>query len=46
MPAFFFARQGTEVFMLCENLSTYIPIGEIHRLKNPSVVQLETIEIQ
>jgi mannose-1-phosphate guanylyltransferase/mannose-6-phosphate isomerase len=38
--------RGTEVFMLCENQSTYIPIGEIHRLKNPGVVELEMIEIQ
>ncbi len=38
--------RGTEVFMLCENQSTYIPMGEIHRLKNPGVVELEMIEIQ
>jgi mannose-1-phosphate guanylyltransferase/mannose-6-phosphate isomerase len=37
---------GEETFMLCENQSTYLPIGEVHRLKTPSVVQLETIEIQ
>ncbi|MDP4590860.1 MAG: hypothetical protein NWS57_07200, partial [Burkholderiaceae bacterium] len=24
----------------------YIPVGEIHRLKNPGVVELEMIEIQ
>ena len=38
--------RGTETFMLCENQSTYIPIGEVHRLKNPGVVELEMIEIQ
>jgi mannose-1-phosphate guanylyltransferase / mannose-6-phosphate isomerase len=38
--------RGEETFMLCENQSTYIPIGEIHRLKNPGVVELEMIEIQ
>jgi mannose-1-phosphate guanylyltransferase/mannose-6-phosphate isomerase len=32
--------RGEETFMLCEDQSTYMPIGEIHRLKNPSVVQL------
>ncbi len=38
--------RGEETFMLCENQSTYIPVGEIHRLKNPGVVELEMIEIQ
>jgi mannose-1-phosphate guanylyltransferase / mannose-6-phosphate isomerase len=38
--------RGEETFMLCENQSTYISIGEIHRLKNPGVVELEMIEIQ
>ena len=37
---------GTETFLLSENQSTYIPIGEIHRLKNPGVMELEIIEIQ
>ncbi len=38
--------RGEETLMLCENQSTYIPIGEVHRLKNPGVVELEMIEIQ
>ena len=31
---------------LHENESTYIPIGEIHRLANPGKVPLEIIEVQ
>jgi mannose-1-phosphate guanylyltransferase/mannose-6-phosphate isomerase len=38
--------RGTETFLLSENQSTYIPIGEIHRLRNPGMVELEIIEIQ
>ncbi len=38
--------RGTEVFLLPENQSTYIPIGEVHRLHNPGKVELEMIEVQ
>jgi len=38
--------RGTETFLLSENQSTYIPIGEVHRLKNPGKVYLEMIEVQ
>jgi mannose-1-phosphate guanylyltransferase/mannose-6-phosphate isomerase len=38
--------RGTDKFMLSENQSTYIPIGEVHRLKNPGKVYLEMIEVQ
>ncbi|MGE8349866.1 MAG: mannose-1-phosphate guanylyltransferase/mannose-6-phosphate isomerase [Pseudomonas protegens] len=38
--------RGNETFILTENQSTYIPIGEIHRLKNPGMVELEIIEVQ
>lgn len=37
---------GDQVFMLHENESTYIPIGERHRLENPGNIPLEVIEIQ
>jgi len=37
---------GTETFSLHENESTYIPIGETHRLENPGNIPLEVIEIQ
>ncbi|MEX1165827.1 MAG: cupin domain-containing protein, partial [Hydrogenophaga sp.] len=38
--------RGAEVFLLAENQSTYIPIGEVHRLHNPGKMELEMIEVQ
>lgn len=37
---------GEKVFILTENQSTYIPLGEKHRLVNPGRVPLELIEVQ
>ena len=37
---------GTAVSMLSENQSTYIPLGQTHRLANPGKVALEIIEVQ
>ena len=37
---------GEKVLMLSENQSTYIPLGEKHRLRNPGKVPLEIIEVQ
>jgi mannose-1-phosphate guanylyltransferase/mannose-6-phosphate isomerase len=37
---------GEQVFMLTENQSTYIPLGEVHRLANPGSIPLEIIEVQ
>ncbi|WP_119300603.1 mannose-1-phosphate guanylyltransferase/mannose-6-phosphate isomerase [Dongia deserti] len=37
---------GTEVKLLHENQSTYIPLGEMHRLENPGMLDLELIEVQ
>lgn len=37
---------GDKVFLLSENQSTYIPIGEVHRLRNPGKLDLEMIEVQ
>ena len=37
---------GEKVFMLSENQSTYIPLGEKHRLVNPGKLPLELIEVQ
>lgn len=37
---------GSKVFLLTENQSTYIPLGEVHRLSNPGSVPLEIIEVQ
>jgi mannose-1-phosphate guanylyltransferase / mannose-6-phosphate isomerase len=38
--------RGSERFILSENQSTYIPIGEVHRLHNPGRIELEMIEVQ
>jgi mannose-1-phosphate guanylyltransferase / mannose-6-phosphate isomerase len=35
-----------KVFLLTENQSTYIPLGSVHRLRNPGKVPLELIEVQ
>jgi mannose-1-phosphate guanylyltransferase/mannose-6-phosphate isomerase len=37
---------GDQVITLTENQSTYIPLGEVHRLANPSSIPLEIIEVQ
>jgi mannose-1-phosphate guanylyltransferase/mannose-6-phosphate isomerase len=37
---------GTEIHIVHENESTYIPIGSIHRLANPGKIALELIEVQ
>jgi mannose-1-phosphate guanylyltransferase/mannose-6-phosphate isomerase len=34
------------VLNLTENQSTYIPLGEVHRLANPGSIALEIIEVQ
>ncbi len=38
--------RGEETFLLTENQSTYIPVGEVHRLENPGKIPLELIEVQ
>jgi len=38
--------RGSEVVLLTENESTYIPLGVDHRLENPGVIPLEIIEVQ
>ena len=37
---------GEKVMTLTENQSTYIPLGEVHRLTNPGTIPLEIIEVQ
>jgi len=37
---------GDKVILLSENQSTYIPLGQTHRLANPGKVPLELIEVQ
>lgn len=38
--------KGDDSFVLTENQSVYIPIGEIHSLENPGKIPLELIEVQ
>ena len=38
--------RGDKTFLLTENQSTYIPVGELHRLENPGKIPLELIEVQ
>jgi mannose-1-phosphate guanylyltransferase/mannose-6-phosphate isomerase len=37
---------GDKVLTLTEIQSTYIPLGEVHRLANPGTIPLEIIEVQ
>jgi len=37
---------GERKLLLTENQSTYIPLGEVHRLANPGKTPLEIIEVQ
>lgn len=37
---------GDETMTLRENQSTYIPLGQMHRLSNPGTIPLEIIEVQ
>jgi mannose-1-phosphate guanylyltransferase/mannose-6-phosphate isomerase len=38
--------KGGDTFILKEDESTYIPLGETHRLENPGEIDLELIEVQ
>ncbi len=38
--------RGDEQYLVAENESTYIPIGEVHSLENPGKIDLELIEVQ
>jgi mannose-1-phosphate guanylyltransferase/mannose-6-phosphate isomerase len=37
---------GDKTILLTENQSTYIPLGQVHRLANPGAIPLEIIEVQ
>jgi len=37
---------GDKTFLMTENESTYIPLGQVHALENPGVLPLELIEVQ
>lgn len=38
--------RNNEVFLLAENESTFLPLGAVHRLRNPGKVPLELVEVQ
>ncbi|HTY99049.1 MAG TPA: mannose-1-phosphate guanylyltransferase/mannose-6-phosphate isomerase [Rhodocyclaceae bacterium] len=38
--------RGEETYLVSENESTFIPLGETHRLENPGRLPLEMIEVQ
>ena len=38
--------RGKETYLVTENQSTYISVGEVHALENPGVIPLELIEVQ
>lgn len=38
--------KGDKIFLVTENESIFIPIGEIHALENPGKIALELIEVQ
>jgi mannose-1-phosphate guanylyltransferase len=37
---------GEKTYLVSENESTYIPIGQVHALENPGKIPLELIEVQ
>ncbi|ASP37520.1 mannose-1-phosphate guanylyltransferase/mannose-6-phosphate isomerase [Bacterioplanes sanyensis] len=37
---------GDETYLVTENRSTFIPVGQVHALENPGVIPLEMIEVQ
>ena len=39
-------ENGDKEIILTENESTFIPLGELHRLSNPKKIPLEIIEVQ
>ena len=38
--------KGSTSFILTENESTFIPIGEVHSIENPGKIPLELIEVR
>ena len=37
---------GEKTYLVTENQSTFIPVGQVHALENPGVIDLELIEVQ
>jgi len=38
--------RGDNTYLVAENESTFIPVGEVHRIENPGKVPLEMVEIR
>lgn len=38
--------RGAETYLVAENESTFIPVGETHRIENPGKVPLEMVEVR
>jgi mannose-1-phosphate guanylyltransferase len=39
-------QNGERSYLVTENQSTFIPVGQVHSLENPGVIPLELIEVQ
>lgn len=39
-------KNGDKSYLVSENESTFIPVGQVHALENPGVIPLEMIEVQ
>lgn len=39
-------QNGEKFYLVTENQSTFIPVGQVHSLENPGVIPLELIEVQ
>jgi hypothetical protein len=37
---------GEKSFLVTENQSTYIPVGQVHAVENPGSIPLELVEVQ
>ena len=37
---------GDKTYLVTENQSSYIPVGQVHTLENPGVIDLQLIEVQ
>ena len=38
--------RGSDIVLVHENESIYLPIGTVHRMSNPGKIDLELIEVQ
>ena len=40
------ATNGDNSYLVTENESTFIPVGQVHALENPGQIPLELVEVQ